>query len=70
VNTRWTNCIYEIIKDSGEMFWASTLNEAAEILGVDFRTVRRHLEQEDLYSNGYYVEINGHKVRRIPVFYP
>ena len=70
VNTRWTNCIYEIIKDSGEMLWASTLNEAAEILGVDFRTVRRHLEQEDLYSNGYYVEINGYKVRRIPVFYP
>lgn len=70
VNIRWTNCIYEIIKDSGEILWASTLSEAAEILGVDFRTVGRHLEQEDLYLNGHYGEINGHKVRRVPVFYP
>jgi len=54
VNIRWTNCIYEIIKDSGEILLASTLNEAAEILGVNFRTVGRHLEQEDLYSNGHY----------------
>jgi hypothetical protein len=70
VNIRWTNCIYEIIKDSGEILLASTLNEAAEILGVNFRTVGRHLEQEDLYSNGHYAEINGHKVRRVPVFDP
>ena len=48
----------------------STLNEAAEILGVEFRTVKRHLESEDLYSKEHYAEIKGNKVRRIPVFYP
>jgi hypothetical protein len=70
VNIRWTNCIYEITKDSGEILWASTLKEAAEILNVNFRTVGRNLESEDLYSKGQYAEIKGHKVRRLPVFYP
>ena len=70
LNIRWTNCIYEITKDSGEILWASTLNEPAEILDVNFRTVGRHLESEDLYSKGQYAEIKGNKVRRIPVFYP
>jgi hypothetical protein len=68
VNIRWTNCIYEITKDSGEILWASTLNEAAEILDVNFRTVGIHLVSEYLYSKGQYAEIKGHKVRRIPVF--
>jgi len=68
VNRRWTNCIYEIVKNSGETVWASTLNDGADILDVDFRTVRRHLESQDLM--GHYTEIKGHRVRRIPVFYP
>lgn len=70
VNIRRTNCIYEIIKDSGEIQLASNLNGAAEILEVDFRTVGSRLKSEDLYSSGLYAEINGHKVRRVPVFYP
>lgn len=70
INIRGTNCIYEIIKDSGEIQLASNLNKAAEILEVDFRTVGSHLKSEDLYSRGLYAEINGHKVRRVPVFYP
>jgi len=68
VNRRWTNCIYEIVKDSGETVWASTLNDAAEILGVEFRTVTKHLQSEDLM--GQWAEIKGHRVRRISVFYP
>jgi len=68
VNRCWTNCIYEIVKDSGETVWASTLNDAAEILGVEFRTVTKHLQSEELM--GQYAEIKGHRVRRISVFYP
>ena len=67
---RSNSCIYEIKKISGERVLISTLKEAADILGVEFRTIARHLESEDLYSNEHYVEIKGNKIRRIPVFYP
>ena len=65
INRNWTNCVYEITKDTGEILLALTLNDAAEILGVDFRTVRRYLDP----LNGEYAEINKYKVRRIAVFY-
>ena len=43
INRRWTNCVYEIIQNNGEIKLASTLNNAGLILDVDFRTVRKHL---------------------------
>jgi hypothetical protein len=76
VNRRWTNCVYEIIKGSGEVILASTLNEAGEILNVDFRTVRRNLDslsaasQEEGDNGKYFVDIKGNQVRRVAVFYP
>ena len=76
VNRRWTNCVYEIIKGSGEVVLASTLNEAGEILNVDFRTVRRNLDSssaaslEEGYKGKYFIEIKGNQVRRVAVFYP
>ena len=76
INRRWTNCVYEIIKGSGEVILASTLNEAGEILNVDFRTVRRNLDSLSVASleegdNGkYFTEIKGNQVRRVAVFYP
>ena len=36
VNRRWINCVYEIINESGEIYLASTLNDAAEILDVTY----------------------------------
>lgn len=68
VNRRWSNCAFEIIKDNGEISLASTLNDAAEILGVDFRTVGRHLSSETLNTNDKYVVIKNYKIRRVPVF--
>ena len=72
INRRWTNCVYEIIQSSGEIILASTLNEAAENLKVDFRTVKRNLdslsEQSGIRDN--FVEIKGNLVRRVSVFYP
>lgn len=73
VNRRWTNCVFEIIKNTGEgegeIYLASTLNEAAVIVGVDFRTINRNLALEALGDNGEYVVINKHKIRRVAVFY-
>ena len=67
VNRRWTNCVYEIILNTGEIILASTLNEAAVVLNVDFRTVRRHLDSLPLEGN--FAKINANQVRRVPVFY-
>lgn len=67
VNRRWTNCIYEIINKTGETVLVSTLNEAATILNVDFRVVKKHLEAS---QSNMAVEIKDKKVRRVPVFYP
>ena len=69
VNRRWTNCIFEIIKNTEEIFLASTLNEAAVIVGVDFRTISKNLALEALGDNGEYVVINKQIIRRIAVFY-
>lgn len=70
VNRRWANCIYEIINEKGEILLASTLNDAAVILDVNFRTIGRHLESEDLFLTNEFVQIKRFKIRRIPVFYP
>lgn len=74
VNSRWTNCVYEIVNNVGEIRLTSTLNEAATILNVDPRTVKRQLESVVALKEGF-VEINrgghpGKRVRRVPVFYP
>jgi LAGLIDADG endonuclease len=70
VNIRWTNCVYEIVNNLGEITLVSTLNEAGTILNVDFRTVKKYLETEALHSKEGFSEIKNKKVRRIPVFYP
>ena len=74
VNTRLTNCVYEIINDKGEVTLTSTLNEAATILNVDFRTLKKSLDSDELSVNftekEEFAEIKGKKVRRVPVFFP
>lgn len=70
VNRGWSNCVYEIVKSSGEILLAPTLNQAAEILQVEFRTVRRHLDSLSQHPSFCinFVEINGSRVRRVRVF--
>jgi len=69
VNRRWTNSVFEIIKENGEILLASTLNDAADILGVDYRTISRHLASKTAHAKGEFVLINNSKIRRVPVFY-
>lgn len=71
VNSSWTNCIYEIMDNKGETLLVSTLKEASLNLNVDYRTVKRHLDSKpSLFTEGSFADINGNKVRRVPVFYP
>ena len=72
VNRRWTNSVFEIIKDNDGaklLILASTLNDAAEILGVEHRTINRYLSSETLEANDKYVVIKNSKIRRVAVFY-
>ena len=68
VNRRGNNCVFEITKDNGEIILASTLNDAAEILNVDFRTVRKHLDSPSGQQNGFAM-IKDNKIIRVAVFY-
>ena len=67
INRRWTNCVYEIIQNNGEIKLASTLNNAGLILDVDFRTVRRYLD--GLSTEGDFSIIKNSKIIRVAVFY-
>ena len=67
INIRWTNCVYEIIQNNGEIKLASTLNNAGLILDVDFRTVRKYLNC--LSREGDFTTIKDSKIRRVAVFY-
>ena len=68
VNRRWNNCVFEITNNNGEIILASTLNDAAEILNVDFRTVRRHLDSSSGQQDGFAI-IKDNKIIRVAVFY-
>ena len=69
INRRWTNSIFKIKNDQGKILLASTLNDAAKILGVEYRTINRHLSSsEALQANTEYVVINNYKIKRISVF--
>ena len=68
VNRRWNNCVFEITKNNGEINLASTLDDAAKILNVDFRTVRKHLDSSSGQQNGFAI-IKDNKIIRVAVFY-
>ena len=68
VNKHWNNCVFEITKNNGEIILASTLDDAAKILNVDFRTVGRHLDSPSGQQNGFAM-IKNNKVVRVAVFY-
>lgn len=68
VNRRWNNCVFEITKNNGEIVLASTLDDAAEILKVGSRTVRKYLDSPSGQQNGFAM-IKDNKIRRVAVFY-
>ena len=68
VTRRLNNYVFEITKNNGEIILASTLNDAADILNVDFRTVRRYLDSSSGQQDGLSI-IKGNKIIRVAVFY-
>lgn len=63
-------CVYEICEENGVFFLANSLTEAASIVGLYSETLSKYLDIEVLDSNGVYVEVKKHKIRRVRVFSP
>lgn len=68
VLSRHTSCIYEICEQDGVFFLANSLTEAASIVGLYPDTLSKHLDIEVLSSEGVFVEIKKHKIRRVGAF--
>ena len=49
---------------------ANTLSEAASIVGVYPDTLGKYLDVEIQSTLEYWVRLNNHKIRRVPVFSP
>lgn len=63
-------CVYEIWEEYGVFFLAISLTEAASIVELYSETLSKYLDIEVLDSNGVFVEVEKHKVRRVRVFSP
>lgn len=59
-------CVYEVITPNGEILMLDSFNDILEILGVGYRTLKRHIDVEML---GDTVEYKGYKLKRVPVFF-
>ena len=62
------SCVYDIRKLNGEVLMANTLSEAASIVGVYPDTLSKYLDVKVQSSKEYWVQLNNHKIRRVPVF--
>lgn len=63
-------CVYEIREENGVFFLANSLTEAASIVGLYSETLSKYLDIEVLDSNGVFVEVKKHNIRRVRVFSP
>lgn len=59
-------CVYEVIRPCGEVLILDSLNDVLKVLGVGFRTLKRHIN-EDMLGNTN--EFKGYKIRRVSVFF-
>lgn len=67
---RLNSCVYEIYEEDGVFFLANSLTEAASIVGLYPDTLSKYLDMEVLNSEGVFVEVKKHKIRRVSVFAP
>lgn len=66
---RQVSCVYEIIKNSGEVLLAGSLTEAASIVGLYPDTLSKYLDIEILNPKDAFIEIKNLKIRRVCVFF-
>lgn len=58
-------CVYEVIRPDGEILILDSFNDILNILGVGFRTLKRHVNEDTL---GNATEFRGYIIRRVAVF--
>lgn len=58
-------CLYEVIRPDGEILILDSFNDILNILGVGFRTLKRHVNEDTL---GNATEFRGYIIRRVAVF--
>jgi hypothetical protein len=63
------SCIYKIIKPSGEVLTIHTLSESAKIVGVNVKTLSKHLDVESAENSEFTALVKDHKINRIRVYY-
>lgn len=61
--------VYKVIKPSGEEEIIKTLTECAKIVGVDTRTLSKHLDVDCPVNSDYTALIKNHRIKRIRVYY-
>lgn len=58
-------CVYEVIRPDGEILILDSFNDILNIVGVGFRTLKRHVNEDTL---GNATEFRGYIIRRVAVF--
>ena len=61
------SCVYEICEEDGIFILANSLSEAASIVGLYPDTLSKYLDIEVLNSEGVFLEVKKHKIRRVCV---
>jgi hypothetical protein len=65
-----TSCVYEILNLSNgkEAILMDTLSDVAKLVGVNIKTLSKHLDNSTQNKNNM-VEVKGYHIKRVPVFY-
>ena len=58
--------VYEVITPQGEVLILDSFKDILNILGVGFRTLKRHINDDN--TSGDTNEYKGYKIKRVPVF--
>jgi hypothetical protein len=58
-------CVYEVITPNGEVLILDSFSGVLKVLGVGFRTLKRHINDNTLGNTNEY---KGYKIKRVPVF--
>jgi hypothetical protein len=63
------SCVYRIVKPNGEVLTVQTLSESANIVGVNIKTLSKHLDVDSTENSEFTAMVKDHKITRIRVYY-
>jgi hypothetical protein len=61
--------VYKILKPSGEELTVQTLSESAKIVGVNVKTLSKHLDVDSADNPEFTALVKDQKIKRIRVYY-